>query len=93
MNWFWMNIPLGAVAFAAWAGIPLWMVVRHRHWGPEPACPAGNPELEAMVVSVQGDAAGPAGPHAPAVRVWDEHLLDSQVLAQMRSDVVAGSVT
>jgi hypothetical protein len=54
--------------------------------------PSGNPELEAVLVSVQGDAAGPAGPRAPAVRVWDEHLLDSQVLAQMRSNAVAGSV-
>lgn len=88
MNSFWMNIPLVAVALAAWGRNPLWMVVRHRHRGPEPASPSGNPELEAMLVSVQGDAAVPAGPQAPAVCVWDEHLFDSQVLAQMRSDAV-----
>jgi hypothetical protein len=29
MNWFWLNIPLGAVFFLAVAAIPLWMVIRH----------------------------------------------------------------
>lgn len=81
MNWFWMNVPLAAVFFAAWAGIPLWMVIRHRHWGPEPASPFGNPELEAVLVSVQGEAVQSTEPHVPAVLVWDAHLLDSQVLA------------
>jgi hypothetical protein len=37
MFWFWLNMPLAAVFFGAWCGIPLWMVLRHPHWGPEPA--------------------------------------------------------
>jgi hypothetical protein len=37
MFWFWMNMPLAAAFLAAWAGIPLWMVLRHPTWGPEPA--------------------------------------------------------
>ncbi len=37
MFWFWMNMPLAAACFAAWVGIPLWMVLRHPSWGPEPA--------------------------------------------------------
>lgn len=81
MNWFWMNIPLAGVFFAAWAGIPLWMVIRHRNWGPEPASPYGNPELEAVLVSVRGDAVQSAGPLRPAVLVLGAHLFDSQVLA------------
>ena len=35
MVWFWMNMPLAAACFAAWFGIPLWMVLRHSNWGPE----------------------------------------------------------
>jgi hypothetical protein len=34
MNWFWMNIPLEAIFFAAWAGIPLWLVFKHPDTGP-----------------------------------------------------------
>jgi hypothetical protein len=37
MAWLWLNIPLAAVFFGAWSGIPLWMVLRHSSWGPEPA--------------------------------------------------------
>jgi hypothetical protein len=36
MLWFWLNIPMATACFAAWCGIPLWMVLRHRNWGPEP---------------------------------------------------------
>ena len=28
MNWLWLNIPLMAVFFLAFAGIPLWLVLR-----------------------------------------------------------------
>jgi hypothetical protein len=34
MNWFWMNVPLMAVFFAAWTGIPLWLSLRHPDTGP-----------------------------------------------------------
>lgn len=37
MSWIWMNMVLAAVFFTAWCGIPLWMVLRHASWGPEPA--------------------------------------------------------
>jgi hypothetical protein len=37
MFWLWVNMPLAAAFFAAWAGIPLWMVLRHPTWGPQPA--------------------------------------------------------
>ena len=37
MNWFWLNIPLAAAFFAAWAGIPLWLVARHLDTGPRTA--------------------------------------------------------
>ena len=28
MYWFWMNMPLAAAFFAAWTGIPLWLVFK-----------------------------------------------------------------
>jgi len=34
MTWFLMNVPLAAACFAAWAGIPLYLVLKHPHWGP-----------------------------------------------------------
>ncbi len=37
MSWFWMNVPLAIVFFAAMSGIPLYMVLRHRSWGAAPA--------------------------------------------------------
>jgi hypothetical protein len=37
MSWFWMNMPAAAVCFAAWCGIPLYMVIKHPSWGPKPA--------------------------------------------------------
>lgn len=53
MSWFWMNMPLATVFFAAWCGIPLCMVLRHPTWGPQPADSdeqaAVKPPLEANV--------------------------------------------
>lgn len=37
MSWLWMNMSLAAVFFAAWFGIPLYMVFKHPSWGPQPA--------------------------------------------------------
>jgi hypothetical protein len=37
MSWISVNMVLAAVFFTAWCGIPLWMVLRHPSWGPEPA--------------------------------------------------------
>jgi hypothetical protein len=45
MNWFWLNMPLAALIFAAVAGIPLWMVIKHPDTGPDAAAtkPAAGP--------------------------------------------------
>jgi hypothetical protein len=32
----WMNIPLMVLAFALWAGIPLWLVARRADWHSKP---------------------------------------------------------
>ncbi len=34
MNWFWMNVPLMVVFFAAITGIPLWLTFHHPDTGP-----------------------------------------------------------
>ena len=34
MNWFWANVPLMVVFFAAIAGIPMWLSLRHPDTGP-----------------------------------------------------------
>jgi hypothetical protein len=34
-TWFWLNIPVGAVLFAAMVGIPLWLVIKHPDTGRE----------------------------------------------------------
>jgi hypothetical protein len=53
MSWLWMNMPLAAVFFAAWFGIPLYMVLKHPSWGPQPADSseqaAAQPVLESNV--------------------------------------------
>lgn len=37
MSWFWMNIPAALACVAAWCGIPLYMVLKHKSWSTEPA--------------------------------------------------------
>jgi hypothetical protein len=37
MTWLLLNIPLAALFFALWVGIPLWMVFKHPDTGPVPA--------------------------------------------------------
>ena len=32
----WMNIPLMVLAFALWAGVPLWLVLRRSDWHGKP---------------------------------------------------------
>jgi hypothetical protein len=39
MTWLLLNIPLAALFFALWVGIPLWMVIKHPDTGPAPASP------------------------------------------------------
>jgi hypothetical protein len=35
MAWFWLNIPLCTLIFAAVSGIPLWMVIKHPDTAPQ----------------------------------------------------------
>lgn len=48
MSWFWMNVPLAAVFFAACCGIPLYMVVKHPTWGPLAADSDGRAATEPL---------------------------------------------
>jgi hypothetical protein len=43
MHWFWMNIPLAALIFAVWTGVPLWLVLRHPDTGPQLRVPKTPP--------------------------------------------------
>ncbi len=45
MNWFWLDMPLAALIFAAVTGIPLWMVIKHPDTGPDAAAakPSAGP--------------------------------------------------
>ncbi len=55
MHWFWMNIPLAAMIFAIWTGVPLWLVLTHPDTGPEPRVPE---------TSQRGQAPEPTAPEA-----------------------------
>jgi hypothetical protein len=43
MHWFWMNIPLGAMIFAIWTGVPLWLVLKHPDISPGSRVPDPDP--------------------------------------------------
>jgi hypothetical protein len=66
MLWFWLSIPLAAVFFGAWYGIPMWMILTHPDWGPEPAA---------------GHHAHPTGPEPAAALDRSEHPADALALA------------
>ena len=52
MFWFWLNMPLAAVCFLAWCGIPLWMVLKRPSWGPERADgPASKPAAPTSAIA------------------------------------------
>ena len=64
MSWLWMNIPVAAAFFAAWSGIPLYMVLRHPSWGPEradaaeralvkPPCAVGSPDAHRSAALIE----------------------------------------
>jgi len=54
MSWMWMNMVLAAVFFTAWCGIPLWMVLRHPSWGPQPADTYRSPAARPAPVAAFG---------------------------------------
>jgi len=49
VSWFWMNIPLAAVFFAAMVGIPLWIVFKH----PDTRVAADVREAEALAARAE----------------------------------------
>jgi hypothetical protein len=63
MHWFWMNIPLGALIFAVWTGVPLWLVLRHPDTGPQRRVPKTPPAAQpgAPISSQPADAPRQAG--------------------------------
>jgi hypothetical protein len=61
MYWFWLNVPLAAVFFGAWYGIPMWLVCKRPGWGSAPLTVTGP---------ASGRQTGPAAVAAPA----SEHL-------------------
>jgi hypothetical protein len=67
MNWFLLNMPLAAAFFAAWAGIPLWLVFKH---------PDQNPGLLAGQAA-QHHQISPAGLQATPAAQRSNHLADA----------------
>jgi hypothetical protein len=55
MSWLWPNMTLGIIFFGCWAGIPLWMVLRHPTWGPVSAHGHRTPATRPVPVSVTED--------------------------------------
>jgi hypothetical protein len=53
MHWFWMNIPLAAMIFAIWTGVPLWLVLKHPDTGPRPHAPDTSPQPRVLDTSPQ----------------------------------------
>jgi len=56
-SWFWLNVPLMALIFAAVCGIPLWLVFRHPDSGPE-AGPGGRARQHAGRADPAASGAG-----------------------------------
>jgi hypothetical protein len=52
MSWLWMNVPAMVVFFAAWTGIPLYMVITRPDWGGGKRTSVKQREM----VKVRGDA-------------------------------------
>ena len=59
MSWIWVNMVLAAVFFTAWCGIPLWMVLRHPSWGPQPADTYRSPAARPAPVAAFGRSEEP----------------------------------
>ena len=61
MFWFWLNIPLAAAFFGAWYGIPMWKILNHSDWGPEPATGHSRQPAELQPVLVLDHGEYPVG--------------------------------
>jgi hypothetical protein len=55
MSWFWLNVPLAVLFFAAWSGIPLWMVLRRPDWRGKPATKVPAPAVQAAPADLQAE--------------------------------------
>jgi len=53
MSWLWLNVPLAALFFVAWSGIPLWMVLRHPDRPHQPATRAPARAAQAAPADLQ----------------------------------------
>jgi hypothetical protein len=71
MLWFWLNIPLAAMFFAIWTGVPVWLVLKHPDIGSGPGVPAS---------SCREQVAEPTGPEAGDVHA-SRHASSGRVLA------------
>ncbi|HYB85848.1 MAG TPA: hypothetical protein VEC76_03290 [Streptosporangiaceae bacterium] len=60
MFWFWLNMPLAAVFFGAWYGIPMWLIHKRPGWGSAP---------------VERHQAAPAGPQTAVAAQYGERLV------------------
>jgi hypothetical protein len=67
MNWILLNMPLAAAFFAAWVGIPLWLVFKH---------PDQNPGLQARQAA-QHHQIPPAEPQATPAAHHSNRLADA----------------
>jgi hypothetical protein len=56
MNWFWANIPLMVVFFAAIVGIPLWLSFRHPDTGPATLAVPARPDDLAILAALLPEA-------------------------------------
>ena len=54
--WFWLNIPIAAVIFAAMVGIPLWLVIRHPDTGEETKAAAAPRAAAAIYLASMDEA-------------------------------------
>lgn len=61
MSWFWLNIPPAALFFAAWSGIPLWMVLRHPDRHDEPTIQVPAQAVQAAPADLQVERSPDAG--------------------------------
>jgi hypothetical protein len=61
MSWFWLNVPLPALFFAAWSGIPLCMILRRgpAAAGQVPAAPRSWVALTVHAPSRETPASAP----------------------------------
>jgi hypothetical protein len=66
--WFWLNIPIGAVLFAAMAGIPMWMVIKHPDTAPDfsaaPQPAEADTRARAAQAAAEQDVAAACGQRA-----------------------------